>query len=178
MAGEQWVAAGSLVVAALSVVATWTIAVKSEAAAERRDVAERFRPERLAAYAAFLGYARTAHREGWTSLGSRTGDPLPDDQLGERRPDLAPGNVQARLNDLAAPIWLLSPPLQQATRDAIVAVTLFLVDVENGDRRLARQEDPSAELLAFEAAASTDLAGPATVHRRRPWTRRAREERN
>lgn len=150
-------AAGSLLVAALSVAATWTIAARSEAAAERRDAAERFRPERLAAYAAFLAYARTIHREGWTSIGSRTGVPLPEHELNEQHTITSPGDVHRRLNELAAPIRLLNPALTEAANDVIVGVTLFLVDVENGDRKLARKEDPSAELSAFEAAAAGDL---------------------
>lgn len=166
MSAELWVAAGSLGVAALSVMATWAIAVRSEAAAERHHAAERFRAERLAAYAAFLGYARTVYRDGWKSLGSRTGTPVPLDELGERRPDLSPGNVHAQLNDLAAPIRLMNPALLQATNDVVVGLTLFLIDVANDDRKLAREEDPSAELNDFEAAAAADLAGPAQARRR------------
>ena len=166
--GALWISDGSLVVAALAVVSAWHNGAASIASAERWHVAERFRSERLAAYAAFLGAARTAQRDGWLALGSRSGDAVDDADLDKVGPDVSPGRVQAKLNDLAAPIRLLSPGLDKQVNDVITGVTVFLVDVENRDRRLARQENPVAELNDFEAAAAADLATPAQASHRAP----------
>ena len=73
---------------------------------------------------------------------------------------MSPGGVQGRLSDLADPIRLLGPGPDKHVTD-VIGVTMFLVDVENRDHRLARQEDPVAQLNNFDAAAATDRASPA-----------------
>ncbi len=152
--------------ALLSVGATWSIARRSESTASRRAAAEHLRTERLLAYSAFLGTARAAHRAGWTAMGSRSGEPAADSELGEPRPDLSPGGANVALSDLAAPIRLLRPELNDLARDVIVAVTLFLDDVSNGNLREARKEEPQDEINRFEAAAAADLAAPVVRKKR------------
>ncbi|MFF2267050.1 hypothetical protein ACFVTZ_02210 [Cellulosimicrobium cellulans] len=156
-------------VAGVAVFTQWSTAKRNDSTSDRRAREDRFHAERLSAYSAFVGAARTAYRQGWRAQGSRTGEPdLPDGEAteissGGGKPipspwDLSPGDVNASLSDLAAPIRLLNPHLAQSARDVIVGITLFLDDVKREDWDAARLEDPFKELNDFEDAAAADLA--------------------
>lgn len=74
--------------------------------------------------------------------------------------------VYRRLSELASPIRILSPDMAGPADDVVVGLTMFLVDVDNGDRKLAYEEDPAEELNRLESAAARDLQYPITMRRR------------